>query len=60
MNILLSLDDQLNGMFKYTFDTEISHLRPPDIVMSELVMEIIVELSEEVSIIILYKIKLLN
>lgn len=45
--VLENLEKQLSGLFKSAFEREMAQLRSPDELMSELITEVIVELSEE-------------
>lgn len=49
MSALVYLEEQLSLSFKMTFEKEMSQLRSPDVVVSELVKELFAELDKEVS-----------
>ncbi|KAF5272220.1 hypothetical protein FQA39_LY01302 [Lamprigera yunnana] len=47
MNVIVYLEQQLSDVFKYTFERELSQLKPPDVVMSELITEILTEIDDQ-------------
>ncbi|KAK4875779.1 hypothetical protein RN001_012201 [Aquatica leii] len=47
MNVIVYLEQQLSDVFKYTFERELSQLKLPDIVMSEIITEILTEMDDQ-------------
>lgn len=49
MNVLATLDQQLTGTFKFNIEREMSQLKSPDKVMSELVIDLMAGTENPVS-----------
>ncbi|KAF5295354.1 hypothetical protein FQR65_LT01544 [Abscondita terminalis] len=47
MMVVVYLEQQLSDVFKYTFERELSQLKQPDVVMSEIITEILTEMDEQ-------------
>lgn len=48
MSVIVYLEQQLSENFKITFEKELAQLKSPDVVMSNLIMEILTEMDEQV------------